>query len=244
MSQNALDDDKNQAFVEQEKVLYDEDVLETWEKMQNYIEKRSDTPDNHNGGYDVITDIKKSSNTPVKKKRGKGKQPKGPKCVFTAYMYFCQSIRSEYPEVGFAEIAKMCGQKWKNLDEDEKQPFIDLHTNDKKRYNEEKMMMQQEFGDIGYESDHEEKVVVRKKRKKVAGAPKNPTTAYMFFCKDMRPQVTIDNPDIGFSDFAKILGAKWKELGEEQRKPYIQRYTFRSSLLHLTKQYSLFFFNN
>ncbi|EAY03627.1 HMG box family protein [Trichomonas vaginalis G3] len=50
-----------------------------------------------------------------------------------------------------------------------------------------------------------------------------PASPYILFCKEKRPQVKADNPGIAFGDIAKKLGEMWKNLSEEEKKPYIEK---------------------
>ena len=58
------------------------------------------------------------------------------------------------------------------------------------------------------------------KSKKDPAAPKRPLSAYMFFSQDHRERVKQANPDAGFGDVGRLLGAKWKEMSEAEKKPY------------------------
>jgi len=58
------------------------------------------------------------------------------------------------------------------------------------------------------------------KRKKDPNAPKRGLSAYMFFANDNREKVREDNPGIKFGDVGKLLGERWKELSDKERKPY------------------------
>ncbi|KAI3625662.1 hypothetical protein CBS9595_001023 [Malassezia furfur] len=59
------------------------------------------------------------------------------------------------------------------------------------------------------------------KSKKDPAAPKRPLSAYMFFSQDWRERVKSENPDAGFGDVGRLLGTKWKEMSEDEKKPYI-----------------------
>ncbi|THH16751.1 hypothetical protein EUX98_g9253 [Antrodiella citrinella] len=59
-----------------------------------------------------------------------------------------------------------------------------------------------------------------KKAKKDKNAPKRALSAYMFFSQDWRERIKAENPDAGFGEIGKLLGAKWKELDDEEKKPY------------------------
>lgn len=75
----------------------------------------------------------------------------------------------------------------------------------------------------------------RKRRKKAHDHPKRPLSAYNFYFRDERNKIlkgssSDDAPDkktpseegnkIGFEDLAKLIGARWKETGPEERAPY------------------------
>ncbi|KAH8101320.1 high mobility group box domain-containing protein [Cristinia sonorae] len=62
-----------------------------------------------------------------------------------------------------------------------------------------------------------------KKGKKDKNAPKRALSAYMFFSQDWRERIKAENPDAGFGEIGKLLGAKWKELDESEKKPYIEQ---------------------
>ncbi|PAV15701.1 HMG-box [Pyrrhoderma noxium] len=61
------------------------------------------------------------------------------------------------------------------------------------------------------------------KSKKDPNAPKRALSAYMFFSQDWRERVKAENPDAGFGEVGKLLGAKWKELDQSEKKPYIEQ---------------------
>ncbi|KAI8149163.1 high mobility group box domain-containing protein [Fennellomyces sp. T-0311] len=78
---------------------------------------------------------------PEKKKRGK-KDPNAPKRGLSAYMFFSQETRTkvqqENPDAAFGQIGKILGDKWKNMTDEEKKPYVEKAQEDKKRYEAEK----------------------------------------------------------------------------------------------------------
>ena len=64
------------------------------------------------------------------------------------------------------------------------------------------------------------KVSSKEKKLKDPNAPKRPKSSYLFFCDEMRAQVKSDNPEFKAVDVTKELGRQWKELGEEEKKPF------------------------
>lgn len=61
------------------------------------------------------------------------------------------------------------------------------------------------------------------KKTKDPNAPKRAMSAYMFFSQDWRERIRTENPDASFGEVGKLLGAKWKELDESEKKPYIEQ---------------------
>lgn len=50
--------------------------------------------------------------------------------------------------------------------------------------------------------------------------PKKPISTYMLFYKDMREKILQKNKDLSNVDMAKIVGKKWAELKDYQKKKY------------------------
>jgi hypothetical protein len=60
------------------------------------------------------------------------------------------------------------------------------------------------------------------RRRKDPSAPKNPKSAYLFFLTEQRALVSAEDDTRDFTDFAKELGAKWRNLSDEEKKPYFE----------------------
>ncbi|ORZ13543.1 high mobility group box domain-containing protein, partial [Absidia repens] len=58
------------------------------------------------------------------------------------------------------------------------------------------------------------------RQKKDPNTPKRGLSAYMFFSQSNREQIKAENPDATFGQLGKLLGAKWKELSDAEKKPY------------------------
>ncbi|KAI3812790.1 hypothetical protein L1987_17502 [Smallanthus sonchifolius] len=63
-----------------------------------------------------------------------------------------------------------------------------------------------------------------KKKKKSGQETKKPATPYIMWCKEHWTEVKKENPEAEFSEVANILGAKWKTLTAEEKKPYEEKY--------------------
>jgi len=79
---------------------------------------------------------------PAKGKNGKIKDPNAPKRGMSAFLLYSKDLRetvkNEYPNLKTSEISKVLGEKWKALDESEKQPWVDRAAIESERYNQEK----------------------------------------------------------------------------------------------------------
>ncbi|KAK9103825.1 hypothetical protein Sjap_021079 [Stephania japonica] len=62
------------------------------------------------------------------------------------------------------------------------------------------------------------------KKKKMNPEIKKPSTAYILWCKDQWNEVKKENPEADFKEVSNILGAKWKTLSSEEKKPYEEKY--------------------
>eukprot|EP00586_Coscinodiscus_wailesii_P004416 CAMPEP_0172483482 /NCGR_PEP_ID=MMETSP1066-20121228/10494_1 /TAXON_ID=671091 /ORGANISM="Coscinodiscus wailesii, Strain CCMP2513" /LENGTH=946 /DNA_ID=CAMNT_0013247383 /DNA_START=94 /DNA_END=2934 /DNA_ORIENTATION=- len=66
----------------------------------------------------------------------------------------------------------------------------------------------------------EDKGSAKKKKKKDPNEPKKNWSSYMFFTNDKRAEIKSKNPDASFGDIAKLMGAEFKKLTDEERKKY------------------------
>jgi upstream-binding transcription factor len=69
--------------------------------------------------------------------------------------------------------------------------------------------------------DKEEK---KDKKKNACPEKKRPTPAYMLWVKDQWHEVEKENPEAEFKDISNMLGAKWKTVSAEEKKPYEEKY--------------------
>ncbi|PHH73580.1 hypothetical protein CDD82_5380 [Ophiocordyceps australis] len=75
------------------------------------------------------------------KKRGK-KDPNAPKRGLSAYMFFAneqrENVREENPGITFGQVGKILGERWKALNNKQREPYEVKAATDKKRYEDEK----------------------------------------------------------------------------------------------------------
>nr|ODO00865.1 non-histone chromosomal protein 6 [Cryptococcus depauperatus CBS 7855] len=56
------------------------------------------------------------------------------------------------------------------------------------------------------------------KKDKDPNKPKRALSAYMFFVQDYRERIKTENPEASFGDVGKLLGIKWKEMSDAEKK--------------------------
>ncbi|KAK9797091.1 hypothetical protein WJX73_009134 [Symbiochloris irregularis] len=139
----------------------------------------------------------------------KASKSPGPKLsAKNAYAFFMQdkrsSVKDANPDMSFADITKEVAAQWKALSEEDKAPYVAKAEADKVRV--QKLKADQP----------------PTPSKPVEAKDKQPQakSAYIFFCAAKRPSMKSSNPDAGFGDIAKLLAVAWKELSDEEKKPY------------------------
>ncbi len=156
-------------------------------------------------------------------KKGKKKRdPNAPKKPMTAFMLFSNEMRSklkeENPDLSFGDLAKLVGQKYKELSSDQMAIYEVKVKKDKERYNNE--MANYDAPSDGDDDVEKRSKGKKKKAKKDPNAPKRAMTAFMCFSNDMRSKIKEENPDLSFGDIAKLVGQKYKELTSDQMAVY------------------------
>lgn len=63
-----------------------------------------------------------------------------------------------------------------------------------------------------------------KKKKKGCTERKRPSPPYILWCKDQWNEIKKENPEADFKDMSTLLGAKWKTVTPEEKKPYEEKY--------------------
>ncbi|XP_010448654.1 PREDICTED: LOW QUALITY PROTEIN: high mobility group B protein 6 [Camelina sativa] len=63
-----------------------------------------------------------------------------------------------------------------------------------------------------------------KKKKKDCPETKRPSSSYVLWCKEQWAEIKKEHPEADFKETSNIIGAKWKSLSAEDKKPYEERY--------------------
>ncbi|XP_072961753.1 high mobility group B protein 6-like [Typha angustifolia] len=72
--------------------------------------------------------------------------------------------------------------------------------------------------------EKEQEGKAKKNKNKNGHERKKPLPAYILWCKDQWNEMKKENPDADFIETSNALGAKWKTLSAEERKPYEEKY--------------------
>jgi len=186
----------------------------SWNKINvklpaNYLDDPSQLPLDE--AWALIQE--KAASSP-RKTKGKKKDiladlPPGPKRPQSSYLIFSAEKR---PEISakfstLGEVAKELGRLWKELSDEDKQPYIEKAAAAKAAYEVEKAKWEEETKQQRHSSQ----------QKKVEG-PKRPRSAYIFFCNTNRADVSKDFDTLG--EVSKELGRRWKSLGDDDRARY------------------------
>ncbi|CAN0081671.1 unnamed protein product [Discosporangium mesarthrocarpum] len=60
----------------------------------------------------------------------------------------------------------------------------------------------------------------KKRTKKDPNKPKGAMSAYLMFCQATRAEVKAADPELKMMEISKVLGGRWKGLGDAQKKPF------------------------
>lgn len=151
----------------------------------------------------------------------KKKDKDAPKKAKSSYIFYCMDKRAELknkdPSLSANQLTTKLGQMWKELSEKDKKKYEDLAKKDKERYSGE---MSQYTPPPTSDDD----ATPSKKKKREQTGPKRPMSAYLYFCKDMREVLKKEKPELKANEATSEIGARWKALSEDQKKPYEARH--------------------
>jgi hypothetical protein len=159
------------------------------------------------------------------RKPRKAKDPNAPKRACTSFFHFQaekrEEVKAEYPGIKAKDVAKRIGDMWKALDEDEKAPYKELYLADKERYT----LAMENYVPSDVSSDESSVTKAKKAKKdKDPNAPKQPKNTFFMFCEEHRQEVKDENKGIAGKDINKLLSSMWKEVDEDTKKEYKEKY--------------------
>ena len=103
----------------------------------------------------VATEKKREAPNKTGSKTRKKKDPNAPKRGKTSFMYWCADYREKHQDEGKFS-AKVLGPIWKEMDDEDKQPFVELANADNERYKSELEAYKSESDGSDTESKDEE----------------------------------------------------------------------------------------
>ncbi|KAG2434155.1 hypothetical protein HXX76_007882 [Chlamydomonas incerta] len=155
-------------------------------------------------GSDAMSAAKKETKPAKKAVEKKPKAEAKPQSIRkapTAYNLFYKATfpqaRSENPDKKVIQLGSVVHEKWTAISAEERAPFEAQAAELKK--------------------------VVDAQRAELLAAKKaaaRPMTAYLLFAGAKRAEMRAQNPDKSMAQLAKLLGAMWKGMSEEEQKPY------------------------
>ncbi|GBG32408.1 High mobility group protein B1 [Hondaea fermentalgiana] len=161
------------------------------------------------------------------------KDPNKPKRALTGFLFYSKERRPQlkemFPDMGFGEMGKRLGEEWKNMSDDQKDPYNKLAADDKARY------------DNAMSTYQPDPMYSRKGKRKDPNRPKRAMSAYLYFCKALRETVKAEFPEKSMVEIQKVLGARWKDTSEAERQPYLKqaeadRQRYDREMLNLSQQ--------
>lgn len=158
------------------------------------------------------------------------KLPGKPKRATTAYLYFCMDTRPKLAEEGVTgcNVLKECARRWKMLSAEDRKPYVAKSNVDKARYTKER---------AEYLKKNKTKIEARQMLKKMLmkmatnsgdvyaknksnQPPRRYISAYLYFCKEQRPNVEREYPGLTSVEVVTKLGEMWRNTSEQERQPY------------------------
>jgi len=165
------------------------------------------------GKTKIVKSKKSSKATPSKPI----KDPNKPKAPLSSYMRFVNEkraqIKEDNPGSGIGDIAKIAGAMWKELTADEKGVYEKAYKKERESY---LVKMEDYVPPAGMKRS--------KSKVKDPNAPKKPMTPYFAWMNENRKRIKEANPTAGLGEISKIAGAEWKDVDEDEKKEYAEKY--------------------
>ena len=121
----------------------------------------------------------------------------------SSYVLFSMEFRKtiDKSEIGLGAISKLCGEAWKNLEDDKKKEWVD-----------KALVLRQERQEKINEIN---KLNPPKKKRK--------PSSYLLFAMDKRKELILETPDLNIGAISKKCGALWKEMDETQKNVWKEK---------------------
>jgi hypothetical protein len=166
--------------------------------------------------------------------------PNAPKKPNSAYIRFSNSVREsikqKYPQMSPNDVSREVSKRFKELPPDEKKYLdsvvkkeTDIYRQMLEDYNlrtvtskTQSFLSPPEISSTNCyhhsKSNNYSPLKAKKKRVVDPNAPKKPCTAYIYFSNSVREDIKLQNPEFTFTDIAKEMGRRFKQLDPEGKK--------------------------
>ena len=111
-------------------------------------------------------------------------------------MDYRKIVKKDSPDLNLGEISKKCGEKWKDLTDDDKQKWKD-----------ESDKIKSERAPIASTNEAE----IKKKRK---------PSSYLCFSMDLRKKIVEAEPHLSLGEVSKRCGEEWKKMTVEEKEEW------------------------
>lgn len=140
-----------------------------------------------------------------KKIKKRPKDPNRPKRPLSAYFLFAADFRAKYDgdTLSTVEMAKKCGEEWKQQSEKAKKPFVEAAKKSRKAY----LKAMEKY----------------KKKQDKMKPPKRPLSAFFLFMQETRPVVKERMPDAPVQEISKELGSIWRNMSDDEKRPFLDK---------------------
>ncbi|KAL3694704.1 hypothetical protein R1sor_008355 [Riccia sorocarpa] len=163
-------------------------------------------------------------------------EPKSP------FLLWCKEhrkeVKQEYPEASFTKVSRLLREKWKNLPQVDKVPFIvqyliakDTHRKGASKEKNEAVPVKVFKGGkdknlqgllrqyLDHDLNNEEERGIKKLEKENdIEKPRKPTSGYFVYMNERKVQLRGEKMKV--NEIRNLIREEWKVLDEEQKKPY------------------------
>ena len=138
-------------------------------------------------------------------------KPKEPKKASGPFHFFLEDFRSEVKKsktvvIEPKDMVKKCTEQWNKMKERDKMKYKIMSMADHKR---------EKFERKAFNS-------MCKKENVEVSKPKRFRPGVNWFIQDQAPKVKEENPNLKWREHFKILNQRYKDLSEEERRPYLE----------------------
>ena len=143
--------------------------------------------------------------------KGNRFKPKEPKKASGPFHFFLEDFRSEVKKsktvvIEPKDVVKKCTEQWHKMKERDKMKYKIMSMADHKREKFERKVFNS----------------MCKKEKVEVNKPKRCRPAVQWFIQDKAPKLKEENPNLEWGEHLKILAQQFKDLSEEERRPYLE----------------------